>query len=84
MKKPSQRAGAVERFSFFFSENRPVPAPKPYFLTYLGNDIPEIEDVGLFQRGTRAEVSAKVAEQYRQDPAWSVEKRVFRRESEDD
>ena len=63
MKKPSQRAGAVEGLVLRFAEGGPRSGPpKPLLITYLGTGVEEVSGLGVFQHGTVAAAdSAEVA-----------------------
>lgn len=74
-KKPSNRAGAIEGLVLRFGEERPRPPLKPFLLTYTGVGVEQVEDVGLFQNGTTAEIGREMAERMRGQPDWRVEPR---------
>lgn len=75
-KKNTPRAGAIEGIRWFFSDERPAgPPPKPFFLTYVGEGVAEVPDVGAFQNGTTAEIGRRLAEEYRARPDWLVTER---------
>lgn len=73
MRPPSERAGAIEGISWFFSEDRARgPRRKPFVLTYLGHDVVEVSGAGLFQNGTSATVDEQTARAFRGLTDWSV------------
>lgn len=75
MRKPTNRAGAVEGVSLRFSFERPRPPLKPFLATYVGDDVAQVDGVGLFQNGTTAEVDREVAAKLRGQPDWFVRER---------
>jgi hypothetical protein len=79
------KAGAIEGIRWYFSNERPPgPPPKPFWLTYVGDDVVSVKGIGLFQNGTRAEVGPATAERYRGQPDWVVEERPRPKAEEDD
>jgi hypothetical protein len=81
----ASRAGAVEGIRWFFSDERPKPRPpKPFWLTYTGDDVVTVPGVGLFQNGTTAEVDADVAARYGVTPGWAVQPRAIRKIDDDE
>ncbi len=67
------RAGAIERISWYFAEERPPGArAKPFRLIYEGEGVEEVKGVGLFQNGTSAECDAATAARYRDRAGWRV------------
>ncbi len=83
-KKKAPRAAAIEGIRWYFSEERPPgPPPKPFLLTYVGDGVEEVPDVGRFQNGTTAEVDEETARAYRGRPGWSVAARAAPRAEED-
>lgn len=70
----AKKAAAIEGVRWYFSDDRAPPPPaKPFWLTYVGDDVVTVAGVGKFANGTRANVDAATAEIYRADPAWVVE-----------
>jgi hypothetical protein len=83
-KKPF-RAAAIEGVRWYFAEDRPRGAPpKPFLLTYAGDDVVEIPGVGKFQNGTTAEVDAETARACEGRPEWIVRERPRAAEGSED
>jgi len=81
----SARAGAVEGVRWYFSDERPSGPPgKPFLITYTGSDVVSVPGVGLFQNGTTAEASAKLAERLRGEPDWVVAPRPARKRPDEE
>jgi hypothetical protein len=75
-KKKSSRAAAIEGVRWYFSEERPpAPRPKPFILTYMGEGVVEVPEVGLFQNGTTAEIGPELAREYEGKDGWLVGRR---------
>jgi len=73
--KKTPRAGAIEGLVIRFAEDRPRPPRKPFLLTYLGDGVEAVDEIGLFQRGTTAEIGLETAARLRGQPGWRVERR---------
>jgi hypothetical protein len=74
--KKRPRAAAIEGIRWYFSEERPRgPRPEPYTLTYIGEGVEEVPDVGLFQHGTTAEIGEALAREFEGRAGWIVARR---------
>ena len=67
-----RRGPALEGLSFRVNEDRPVARQKPYWLTYLGDGVVRVDEVGLFQHKTSANVDRAVATAYAGRDDWRV------------
>ena len=69
------RGAAAESVSFRINEGPRARPAKPFTLTYLGEGVVSVPQVGNFTRGTKAEVGAAVARAYEGLADWQVERR---------